>query len=88
MTVRQEGRAVNDLFSMLPICIFAKKITLDLFLDNSGFVSSMACSISMKSDFDFFSRFCTVAETFGCRNIPHCCHILKYHWFCVKIFRL
>ena len=57
---------MNDLFSMLPVCICAKKITLDLFFDNSGFVSSKACCISIKTNLDFLSRFCTVAETFGC----------------------
>ena len=36
-----------------------------------------------------FSRLCAVAETFGCFVfIPHCCHFLKYQWFCVKIFTL
>ena len=33
------------------------KNTLDLFLDNSGFVSSMACSISMKTNLDFSQDF-------------------------------
>ena len=44
-------------FQCCPICICAKKITLDLFLDNSGFVSSMACSISMKTNLDFSQDF-------------------------------
>ena len=44
-------------FQCCPICICAKKITLDLFLDNSGFVSSMACSISTKTNLDFSQDF-------------------------------
>ena len=56
MTVHQEGQAMNGLFSMLFHLYLCQNITLDLFLDSSGFLSSMTFCISMKLKLEFLDE--------------------------------
>ena len=56
MTVHQEGQAMNGLFSMLLHLYLCQNITLDLFLDGSGFLSSMTFCISMKFKLEFLDE--------------------------------
>ena len=76
-------------FQCCPICICAEDIISDLFLDNCGFLSSIACPISMNKNLDFFLKtFCCCWKFLMFCNIPHYCHFLKYLWLCAKIFTL